>query len=158
MEQYEARVRSEAREAAASSVRRIQLDGALRIARLEEGYAREFEASVARARRATRRLTSGFSIAFLVGASSLLASVVEVPSLMPDVALQDGRQYEVAGLHVAVSGAEAESEPGVAPIGSAAPQPSARRPKTTARSAKPVGAGTEGTCTGDPYDPLNFCL
>lgn len=159
IEEYEAQLRSEARETAAKSVRRIQLEGARNMARLEHKYARELEVAARAARTTTRRMTSGLSIGFLVLAASLIGSIVDVPELTQDVAFQPEKQYEVAGFHVAVSGAEAESELAVEPDPSEAPKPLLRPFRSAPRvTARPKPAATVDPCTGDPYDPLNFCL
>lgn len=159
LEERSARLRSEAREAAANSVRRIRLEGAAQLAVLEEKYAHELAATRERARSATRRMTSGFSIAFLVGAASIFSTFVDVPRLAPDVAFERYNQFEVAGLQVAVSAAEAESELATETVDAPSPKPHVQQAKSPARPiSRPLPSATVDPCTGDAYDPLNFCL
>ena len=159
LKKRELALRSEGREAAAHSVRRIQLEGAARLATLKARYANELARAKKSARSTTRRMTSGFSIALFVGAASFLATLVKMPELAPDVAFERFEQFEVAGVRVAVAAAEAESEIESEPAGASTPKPTHRQPTLRVRPvSRPVPSATVDPCTGDPYDPLNFCL
>ena len=146
--------RRRGRELAAPSVRRIQLRAARELRALKTAQAHELSVIERQACLSRRR-----SLVRLVGSACVVAFAwAFVASTAPQLSVADDfvttwREFEVTHAPVRVAQAQAEPQLGFT-VTVDAPHSvvSSEAPRRT--PAAPRGV----PCTGDPFDPMNFCL